>query len=606
MTAVSGLKHPVALLESFSKGAFSRSFRFEGLEKVVIASFPEKVLSAFSEVESSVADGKHAVGFVSYEAANGLNPDLPVIASASDMPLLWFGIFTERVVCEAGEEEHGNDFQISAPEMSIDRESYCHALEVIHEAIAAGETYQVNFTTRQHFNMENDPFQLYRRMCSNQQASFCAWLDIGTHLILSASPELFFSLDDNLITMKPMKGTAPRMPKGDQDLQQRIMLTQSPKERAENLMIVDLVRNDLAKLAEIGSVAVQSLFDVETYPTVHQMTSTVTARVRPEIGLADIFRALFPCGSVTGAPKRRSMEIIDRLETEPRGLYCGAIGYVSPGREAVFSVAIRTAVVEAASGNGMIGIGSGITWDSDPENEFLECLNKSAFMYRDSSPFTLIESLRLDNQGYLLLESHLRRLAKSAKYFGFACDTGILRARLYELGSGLAGANKIRVLLHKDGACTAEAGPIAASNRDTASSSIRVSKTRVNSRDPFLYHKTSRRNLYDSELPAHPECYDILFINERDELTEGSFNTLVILLDGVMLTPSLDSGLLPGVLREELLRVGGISEMVLTLDDLYRAEKIWLINSVRGWRECRLFEQKPGPVLKIFQIDAVA
>ena len=458
----------------------------------------------------------------------------------------------------------------------------------IREAIARGETYQVNYTTKQRFSISGDPFTLYRRMCRNQQAPFCAWLDIGTHQILSASPELFFALDGDRLTMKPMKGTAPRLPRADDDQLQQELLASSAKDRAENLMIVDLVRNDLAQIAETGSVEVPALFDVESYPTVHQMTSTVTARVRPQVGLTDIFRALFPCGSVTGAPKRRTMEIIRELEGQPRGVYCGAIGYVSPGRDAVFSVAIRTAVVDAVTGVAEIGIGSGITWDSDAAGEFRECLDKSAFLTRDSSEFSLIETLRFDTHGYLLLERHLQRLAGSAGYFGFNLDADALRERLHDLGQGLAGVHKVRVLLASDGNITLESQPLAATDPTAPAALIAISHKRVNSTDPFLYHKTTRRALYDDQLRAHPGCYDCIFLNERGEVTEGSYNTIVIALNGERLTPSLDCGLLPGVLRAELLEVGAIREAVLTQEHLRAADTIWLVNSVRGWRECML------------------
>lgn len=588
MTVVPDLQYPIALLESFSNGLFSRSFRFEGLEKTVIANLPEDVLHAFNEVEHAVAQGKHAVGFVSYEAAIGLNPDLMVNKSVPEIPLVWFAVFTEKHECPAGETDFGDvEYTVSPPVLDIEKAAYLDGVEEIREAIAAGETYQVNYTTRQRFNVSGNPFQLYRRMCRNQQASFCAWLDINSHLILSASPELFFSLENDLLTMKPMKGTADRMPQSKDDLQQREQLANSIKDRAENLMIVDLVRNDLATIAGTGTVAVTSLFDVETFPTVHQMTSTVTARIRPEIELVDIFSALFPCGSVTGAPKPHTMKIIKGLETA-RGIYCGAIGYVSPGREAVFSVAIRTAVVESSSGNGVIGIGSGITWDSDPESEFDECLNKSAFLFRDSSTFSIIESLRFDEEGYLMLDRHLQRMTNSAVYFGFSLDQATLKARLFEMGCKLSGINKVRISLYQDGTLTLEAVPISESTDPADIAKIKISQQRVNSRDIFLYHKTSRRALYDRELPAHPECYDLLFLNERGELTEGSFNTLFISLEGELLTPALECGLLPGVLRAELLETGAVREAILTENELYQADKIWLANSVRGWRECNL------------------
>jgi para-aminobenzoate synthetase/4-amino-4-deoxychorismate lyase len=583
-----GPDQTVALLESFASGAHPRSYRFSGLESVIRADTPDQVAGALAEVEQAVARGRHAAGFVSYEAAAGLNPDLPVLDKGS-LPLVWFGVFVKRSDC-SGETtaRTTGDCLVSPPELTISDTDYLSAVETIRQAIARGETYQVNFTARQRFTVHGDPFTLYRRLCRNQQATFCAWLDIGSHQILSASPELFFALDDGRLTMKPMKGTAPRKPCSDADQRQREWLSTSAKDRAENLMIVDLVRNDLARIAETGSVEVAELFHVETYPTLHQMTSTVTARVRPETGLSDIFRALFPCGSVTGAPKRRTMGIIRELEGQPRGVYCGAIGYVSPGREAVFSVAIRTAVVDALSGTAEIGIGSGITWDSDAVGELRECLAKSAFLTRDSSAFSLIESLRFDQQGYLLLERHLQRLTASAAYFGFAFDADDLLGRLQDLAHGLAGVHKVRVLLAADGEITLDAQPLAMVENALSPASIAVSRQRVDSSNPFLYHKTTRRELYDEQLRAHPECYDCIFLNERDEVCEGSYNTIVIARSGELLTPAQDCGLLPGVLRAELLEVGAVREAVLTLDDLRAAEKIWLVNSVRGWRECCL------------------
>ncbi|BCS55224.1 aminodeoxychorismate synthase component I [Geobacter sp. SVR] len=587
MPAVSP-RHPIALLESFSPDPSARSFRFEGLLSTIVAFTPDEVSPALARVEREVADGRHAAGYVAYEAAPGLNPHLAV-GQPAGLPLVWFGIFAERHSISSGEYSgESGPCQVSSPELDIDHDRYTADVAAIREAIAAGDTYQVNFTTRQRFTVSGDAFTLYRRMCRNQRAPFCAWLDIGSHRILSASPELFFSLRDNLLTMKPMKGTAPRGPGFDEDRRRREQLAASQKDRAENLMIVDLVRNDLAMIAETGSVAVPALFEVETYPTVHQMTSTVTARIRPEAGLIDILRALFPCGSVTGAPKRRTMEIIRDLEETSRGVYCGAIGYLSPGREAVFSVAIRTAVVEAATGTGEIGIGSGITWDSDAEAEWRECLTKSAFMFRDSGEFQLIESLRHDDDGYLLLDRHLQRLAQSAAYLGYRFEEEPLRRRLSELGLELSGVNKVRILLDQNGNTTVESQAIDDLGQAAPPAPIALAGQRVNARDPFLYHKTTRRAIFDSARQEHPDCYDVILLNQQDQLTEGSFNTLVISQGGELLTPALECGLLPGVLRAELLAVGAIREAVLTAEDLKRAERIWLLNSVRGWRECKL------------------
>ena len=282
------------------------------------------------------------------------------------------------------------------------------------------------------------------------------------------------------------------------------------------------------------------------------------------------------------------MGIIRELEGQPRGVYCGAIGYVSPGREAVFSVAIRTVVVDAASGEAEIGIGSGITWDSNAADELRECLDKGAFLTRDSAPFSLIESLRFDRNGYLLLERHMQRLAGSAGYFGFTLDAEALRQRLAEFGNGLSGVQKVRVLIAPDGSSTLTSQALVATDQSAHAATIAVSELRVDSTDPFRYHKTTRRKLYDDQLRAHPGCYDVVFLNERNEVTEGSYNTIVIALKGELLTPALDCGLLPGVMRAELLEVGAVREAVLTLDDLQAADTFWLVNSVRGWRECRL------------------
>jgi len=581
-------RHPTALLESFSGGSFSRSFAFEELESVILARTTDQVLPALTEVEAAVSRGRHAAGFVSYEAANGINPDLPS-REIGDLPLVWFGIFGTRRPC-AGETagEYGTVQMVSPPELEISQEEYIREVEAIRKCIAAGETYQVNFTTRQRFRINGDHFALYRRMCNNQRAAFCAWLDIGTHHILSASPELFFALENGRLTMKPMKGTAPRKPLSRDDRLQRTLLAANAKEQAENLMIVDLVRNDLSMIAETGSVTVPTLFEVDTYPTVHQMTSTVTAKIKPGMGLTDIFRALFPCGSVTGAPKRRTMEIIRERERSARGIYCGAIGFISPGGEAVFSVAIRTAVLEASTGNGSIGIGGGITWDSRPEAEFRECLTKGAFLTRDSASFSVIESLLHDKNGYLLMERHLRRMEESAAYFGYPFSRDKLVTQLEQLGNPLSGRHKVRILLAANGDVSLKVQEISDATDSRPLLRVAISQQRTDSSDPFLYHKTTRRNLYESELRAHPECGEVIFMNERGEVTEGSYTNVVVSRQGELLTPALSCGLLPGVLREELIEVGAIREAVLTLDDIMNADTFWLINSVRGWREGKI------------------
>jgi para-aminobenzoate synthetase / 4-amino-4-deoxychorismate lyase len=586
MTATNSL--PTVLLESFRSGEFGRSFRFDGLERIIVATTPDEVIPAFREIEIAVASGRHAAGFVSYEAAASLNTDLPA-GSAGDLPLLWFGIFLKRIQVTAGSSGGpGGACRVTPPLPSVDEVTYSRTVATIREYIAAGHTYQVNYTIRQKFKVHGDPFGLYRRICRNQQGAFSAWIDTGRFKILSASPELFFSLNNGNLTMRPMKGTAPRSPSPDHDRILAEQLRESTKEQAENIMIVDLVRNDLSVIAQPGSVATPSLFQMESYPTVHQMTSTVTAKLKSGTSLVDLFRALFPCGSVTGAPKKRTMEIIAQTEESPRGIYCGAIGYISPGPEALFSVGIRTAVLDSASDSGELGVGSGITWDSRAGAEYAECLAKGAFLTTEAADFSLIESILWENGSCFLLERHLRRLALSAAYFGFRFDEARGIGKLEQVTRELVNPQKIRILLSADGEATIQCVPLSPPPIGQASALVAFAGQRVCSSDPFLSHKTTRRALYEEQRSRHPECADVIFLNERGEVTEGSYTNVVALLNGVLVTPPLRCGLLPGTFREELLEAGIIREQVLTPDDLGCAEKILLINSVRRWQQVHL------------------
>jgi para-aminobenzoate synthetase/4-amino-4-deoxychorismate lyase len=579
---------PRALFESFLPGGQGRSFRFEGLERVLTATQPEAVPGLLENVEQAVAAGRHAVGFVSYEAAAGLDPALSVHPQG-DLPLAWFGLFAERQEVIAGAAAVAGVCRLALLPPDWTQARYTAAFAEAKEYIAAGDSYQVNLTFRQSLRFAGEPFVLYRRLCAAQPAAFCAWLDLGDVAIASASPELFFARQRHEIVMRPMKGTAPRSDDATEDRRCHEQLAASPKERAENLMIVDLVRNDLGRIATTGSVAVPELFAVENYPTLHQMTSTVTARLRDDVGLADIFRALFPCGSVTGAPKRRSMAIIRELEAGPRGLYCGALGFVSPGDEAVFSVAIRTAVLNLRRGTGELGIGSGVTADADVAAEYRECLVKSAFLTRRAEPLQLLEALLWDEtQGYVLLERHLRRLAVSAAELGFTCDLAVVRRQLLAAAPTGAGRHKIRLLLAVDGTLMVTAELLAARAVATAPARVALVTEPVDGAEPLLCHKTTWRPWYDGVLERHPGCCDVLFCNQRGEVTEGTMHNLVMEKAGRLVTPPVSSGLLPGTLRGELLERGILSEEIITRQELLAARRLWLINSVRGWRRVTL------------------
>ena len=570
---------PVTLSE---RSAFVHGFGFSRCVGEVSATRAEEVVPALVRLEELVAGGLHAAGFLSYEAASALNGDLTTCAPGA-LPLLWFGLFESRQAASLPVD--AEPYRTSGWESSLSPEEYSGAVASVRELIEAGDCYQVNLTMLQRFSFSGSPRSYFSELCRCQPTPYSCYLEAGNYRILSASPELFFALSDGILTTRPMKGTARRGRWWEEDEAAKRRLRGSPKELAENLMIVDLLRNDMGMVSRTGSVRVASLFDVETHATVHQMTSTIESRLRREVGTLELFRALFPCGSVTGAPKRRSMEIIAGLEGEPRGVYTGCLGYLSPGGEAQFSVAIRTLVLDLASGRGELGIGSGITFDSTAADEYAECLAKGRFARERGREFHLIESLLHDGEGYFLLERHLERLAHSAAYFGFPLELAEVREALRQTARKCTGKEKVRLLLFRDGRISCESAPIADQAEEARAGFARVA---VDSADPLLYHKTSWRGVFTEESARRPDLAEVIFLNERGEVTEGASSNVVALLDGELLTPPLESGLLPGVFRSELLEQGSIRERTLTRQELERAEQVYLINSVRKWRTVRL------------------
>lgn len=562
-----------------------RSFRFLGPRGVLRADGVEDVPAVLAGVERAVADGLHAAGFVAYEAAPAFDRAFVTHRPDPRLPLAWFALYEAR---EEARPDYGSASAGTADlgpwRIDLDEAAYTARVGRIHAWIAAGDTYQVNLTTRLTAPFRGDPRALYERLCLGQRSDFCAMLDLGGgRTIVSASPELFFRRDADGLALRPMKGTRPRGRWPEEDRALAAELAASPKDRAENLMIVDLLRNDAGRVARVGGVRVERMFDVERYETVHQMTSTIRADLRPDAGLADLFRALFPCGSVTGAPKVRTMEIIREVETGPRGAYCGAIGFVSPG-EAVFSVGIRTLLLDAGAGTAELGIGSGVTYDSDAAAEYRECWSKAAFARRAPADFDLLETLLWEpDGGWFLLEGHLARLAASAEYFGYGWDEDAVRARLADVVADPPSPHPLRARLTMDraGRVEVESAPLRSGPEPVR---VAVSAEPVDSRDPLLYHKTTRRDGYARRAAARPDCDDVLLVNERGELTESTIANLVVRMDGGLWTPPLECGLLPGVLRADLLARGEVRERVLRREDLERAEETWLISSVRRWR----------------------
>jgi para-aminobenzoate synthetase/4-amino-4-deoxychorismate lyase len=574
---------PLVRFYSFDPLRGARSFRFGGFQRILRADRLEDVLRVLADVEAATDAGLHAAGFVAYEAAPAFDPALTTRFPNPSLPLAWFALFSRRHEAAPDEAPLGH-FELGDWEAATPEPAYLQLVGEIRELIAAGDTYQVNYTLRLRATFRGDPAALYDRLARAQRSAFCAYLEVDGSAIISASPELFFRFRDGALEMRPMKGTRPRGRFPAEDAAFAADLLASPKERAENLMIVDLLRNDAGRLAEPGSVRVERMFEVERYETVHQLTSTIRARPRAGARLTDIFRVLFPCGSVTGAPKVRTMEIIAALEDEPRGVYCGAIGVASPG-EAVFSVAIRTVVVDRDAGRAEMGVGSGITWDSDAAAEHRECLDKAAFTHRAPNDFRLLETLLYEpGAGFFLLDEHLHRLAESAAHFGFRFHRGEIIRALHS-GRGTDGAQRVRLLLDRAGEAAVETSPL---NRSPSPVRVGIAPDAVESHDALLFHKTTNRASYDTRRASRPDCDDVLLVNERDELTESTLANLVLRLDGALWTPPLACGLLPGVFRARLLERGDIRERVLRPADLARAEGLYLINSVRRWRRAVL------------------
>lgn len=563
--------------------------------EVIAATTPGQVGPALRAVRQATQRGYFAAGFIRYEAAPAFDPALRVRAGPAGLPLLWFGLF-------AAPQPHApappGAYQIGTWQPDTSRARYADAVAAIRAAIERGETYQVNYTMRLHASFAGDDLAFYEQIRAAQAASYCAYLRLGRYRILSASPELFFRWDGRQIVTRPMKGTAPRgrWPAEDQQLAE--WLAASEKNRAENLMIVDLLRNDLGRVARIGSVQVPRLFELERYHTVHQLTSTVTALTRAGVQLEDIVAALFPCGSITGAPKIATMKLIDALEGAPRGVYCGAIGLIEPGGEAVFNVAIRTLTLDSHTGAAEYGVGGGITWDSTAPDEYAEALLKAALLSERWPAFELLETLRLADGAYTLRDRHLARLAESAGYFGIPLDLADAVAALaHAARTAPAGPQRVRLLVAPDGAARAEHQPLAGAAQPGAPLPVAWAHAPISTRDRFLYHKTTYRAVYDDRRAERPGMYDVLLWNERGEATEFTIGNLVAEIDGQRYTPPIASGLLPGTLRAELLARREIAERVLTRADVARATQLWLINSVRGWvavRLVRALEQADG------------
>jgi len=572
-----------------------RSFRLAGQVGVIQALALDEVGPALDRVEEAARGGRWAAGFVAYEASPGLDPAMSVRGRErgdpfAALPLVWFAIFERHEGVPAFEpvadDRSATDDVVWTA--SIDRARYDASVAAIRERIAAGDTYQVNYTFRLRAELGCDERDLYRDLCLSQRGGYAAHLSAGPFGVLSASPELFFRIDGDRMTTRPMKGTAPRGRWQEEDKENASRLASSPKDRAENAMVVDLLRSDLGRISVPGTVRANRLFETERFETVWQLTSTVRSTLRPGISLSDTFRALFPSGSVTGAPKVSTMGLIAGLEDAPRGPYCGAIGYLAPPGSgeprANFNVAIRTVVRDRQSGLAEFGVGGGITYDSSAAGEFEEAVAKARVLTSRRPRFELLETIRHEPaSGFRHLPEHLARLEASARYFGFALVRSDAEAVLEKAVAELGGAEGVvRLLLARDGSVRIDLSD----PRPAATGPVRVAihPQPVDPSDVWLYHKTTLRGPYDRRRDDRPDLDDVVLVNDRGEVTESTIANVAVKLGEAWFTPSLGSGLLAGTYRAVLLREGRLSERTIRVEELGEEEGLALVSSVRGWR----------------------
>ena len=534
----------------------------------------EGVLPGLAEAEQVAASGSWVVGMLSYDAGPAFDPAVKSLRDA-DTPLLAFGVF-DRATTSSG--PHVAPFEISEWEPDQDFDQYRNAIDAVREHIAAGETYQVNYTMRRHATFWGSAEGLFAALSRAQNGHHDAFLHLGSHALCSASPELFFTKSGRTLTSRPMKGTRPRHFDPDIDAQIADDLTTSLKDRAENVMIVDMVRNDLGRIAETGTVTVPKLLEIEHYPTVHTMTSTVVAE--SDVSLVDTLRALYPIASITGAPKYRTTEIIADLEASPRGAYCGSVFVLSPDGRWEFNVIIRSVWLDLENGRGTYGVGGGIVWDSGPANEWEEAEHKSRVLARAGKPMRLLETMAwTPDGGVSLRQRHINRLLAAGDHFGIEVDMDEVMELLNTVRSDTP--LKLRLLVDAAGVPALEVGALPADDGEPRA--LPIDSEPTDPYDEFLVFKTTIRNRYEDAMARFPDAPDVILWNRRGELTETCIANLVLELNDELITPHHQSGLLPGTLREELLHRDQITERVLTLDDLHRATRIWTINSVRGW-----------------------
>jgi len=559
--------------------------------QIISANDLDDVTSSLREIEALTQhDNWHAAGFLSYEAASAFDKAHQTHQS-DDFPLLWFGLYPAPRLISLPQHDTTKPTLPWSP--TTDRETYYNTITQIKEHIAQGQTYQVNYTMRLRSAFNTDPWNFFLHLAQIQN-NHAAYIDTGRYVIASASPELFFQLDGETIISRPMKGTISRGRTTLEDEKQAQTLKESEKNRAENVMIVDMIRNDVGRIAKIGSVHVPELFKIENYPTLWQMTSTIQAQTNAS--LTEIFGTLFPCASITGAPKVSTMHIISKLETTPRRIYTGTIGHIAPHRKATFNVAIRTALIDTGKQIAEYGVGGGIVWDSTSADEYTEALLKARVLTETIPEFSLLETLLwTPENGFFLRDKHIARLLDSAEYFdlpisrrgGVTLPLLHIKEYLNEISSQFTSPQRVRLLLDKNGELTSEVKLFQLLSKQPLMK-VHLAKEPVNSENVFLFHKTTNRDVYESACKDFPEYDDVLLYNENNELTEFTIGNLVVEIDNKLYTPPIPCGLLAGTFRTFLLETGQVQERTIRIDELKDCTELFLVNSVRKWQRVQL------------------
>ncbi len=554
--------------------------------EVITTTSIDDVISSLERVQQRVHEGKYAAGYISYEAAPAFHQQFKVNGKPN-MPLIWFGIFEGPT--QLGQPlKATNTFTTHAWEPSVAASDYYKHMDTIQSYLKNQQTEQVNYTIRMKSQFSGDPIAFYKQLQKGQDAQYTAYVEMGGFSIVSASPELFFQLSDRKITTKPMAGTVVRGKTFEEDEAHAKWLQQSEKNRHENEQIVQLMKQDLKGIAKPGTLKVPKRYEIEKYPTIYQMTSTVTAELLPHKNVVDIFKTLFPSGSITGLPKAETMEIIAQLEQEPRDVYSGAIGYITPEWDAIFNVPIRTVTIDHRDEKAIYGAGSGITLNSAKSEEYNEVLAKAKVLETKRPHFELLETIGLFHGELYLLDEHLRRLQRSATYFDYPFNREVIKRKLYSFAKKHSQNNyRVRLLLHKEGTCTVEGYPIQLHD-STERKKVVLAKSPIQKENVFLYHKTTYRDMYEEHKQTETKLFDVLLWNEDGEVTEFTTGNIVVEMDQQRFTPPVQSGLLAGTFREVLLREGKIKERTIRIEDLKKCASIWFINSVRKWVRVKL------------------